>query len=107
MDAQLKKGVIEMCLLSSVAEREQYGYDIIKRMRAYFPEMNESSFYVILRRLNKENALEQFPGTKSSGPPRKYYRITQKGRELLAKQISYWNELVIIVGEILSSGADQ
>ncbi len=100
MDAQFKKGVLEMCLLASVAKEEQYGYDIIKKLRGYFPDMNESSFYAILRRLNREGILEQFPGRESGGPPRKYYRVTPKGKERLDQQISDWRGLVSIVEEL-------
>lgn len=44
MDAQLKRGALELCLLSDVAKQEQYGYDIIKRLRQSFPDVEESSF---------------------------------------------------------------
>jgi len=101
MDAQLKKGVLEMCLLANVARKEQYGYDIIRRMREYFPEMTESSFYAILRRLNREGALEQYPGDYSGGSPRKYYRATPQGRKRLTRQIADWRALVAFVQQML------
>ncbi len=44
MDAQLKKGVLELCMLASVAKEEQYGYDVIRKLRAYFPEVEDSAF---------------------------------------------------------------
>lgn len=100
MDAQLKKGVLELCLLAGVARQEQYGYDIIRQLKQYFPEMNESSFYAILRRLHKEGSLEQFPGTASGGPPRKYYRITEQGREKLSRQAADWQALIQIVRKL-------
>ncbi len=100
MDAQLKKGVVEMCLLSCVAQKDQYGYDVIRRMQEHVPEMNESSFYAILRRLHREGALEQYYGETSSGPPRKYYRVTPQGRALLERQREDWEALVRFVREI-------
>ncbi len=100
MDAQFKKGVMDMCLLASIAQKEQYGYHIIQTMKSHFPEMNESSFYAILRRLHQEGALERFPGTESGGPPRKYYRITETGRKRLAEQKADWNALKEIVRQM-------
>ncbi len=100
MDAQLKKGFLEMCLLAVISREEQYGYDIIRRMQGYFPETNESSFYAILRRLKREGVLEQFPGTQSEGPPRKYYRITDLGRNTFRKQAADWHRLVDIMHEL-------
>lgn len=97
MDAQLKRGALELCLLSDVAKQEQYGYDIIKRLRQSFPDVEESSFYAILRRLNRDGSLEQFAGTTSGGPPRKYYRVTPLGRKKLEEQMADWRTLVTIV----------
>jgi len=97
MDTQLKKGVLELCLLRCVAEREQYGYDIIRRLRGYFPEVEDSAFYAILRRLHRDGALEQFAGETSGGPPRKYYRLTERGRGLLEEKTSDWRALSSIV----------
>jgi len=101
MDTQLKKGVVEMCLLSCVAREEQYGYDIIRRMQEHIPEMNESSFYAILRRLHREGALEQYIGETSGGPPRKYYRVTPQGRERLERQREDWRKLESFVREMM------
>ena len=54
MDAQMKKGVLELCLLQCLSGEPKYGYDVIQTMRAYFPEVTESTFYAVLRRLHKE-----------------------------------------------------
>lgn len=102
MDAQLKKGVLEMCLLSLVSRKEQYGYDVIRQMQVHFPEMGESSFYAILRRLHRDGALEQFPGGTSGGPPRKYYRVTPQGLSQLERQRLEWRSLVEIVEGMLA-----
>ncbi len=101
MDAQLKRGALELCLLSDVEKQEQYGYDIIRRLRQSFPDVEESSFYAILRRLHREGSLEQFPGETSGGPPRKYYRVTPQGRKKLEEQAADWRALVSIVAQHL------
>lgn len=103
MDAQLKRGVLELCLLSDVARQEQYGYDIIKRLRQSFPDVEESSFYAILRRLHREGSLEQFSGETSGGPPRKYYRVTPNGKKKLEDQTADWRTLVSIVAQYLDN----
>ncbi len=102
MDAQLKKGVLEMCLLSCVAKEEQYGYDIIRNLKNYLPDVEESAFYAILRRLHRDGSLEQYPGTKSGGPPRKYYRITSQGLDNMARLYADWQRLSDIVSELMA-----
>ena len=100
MDAQLKKGILEMCILNIINQREMYGYDIMKYMGQFFPEVDESTFYAILRRLNKEGLTEVYYGQVSNGPRRKYYRILDKGRESLHKSIDDWKNILFIVNEI-------
>ena len=93
MDAQLKKGILELCLLQTISGEPQYGYDVIQRMRQHFPEVTESTFYAILRRLNKEGAADTFQGSVSNGPVRKYYRLTELGREQLEQLTEDWRRL--------------
>ena len=56
MDAQIKKGILELCILHYIEQESLYGYDIIQTMHGFFPEVTESTFYAILRRLHKEGA---------------------------------------------------
>ena len=93
MDAQLKKGILELCLLQTISGEPQYGYDVIQRMRQHFPEVTESTFYAILRRLHREGAAETFQGSESNGPVRKYYRLTDQGRERLEQMAADWRSL--------------
>ena len=60
MDTQIKKGILEMCILKCIAKEPLYGYDIIQRMHVHFPEVGESAFYTILRRLHKEESATTF-----------------------------------------------
>ena len=93
MDAQLKKGVLELCLLQCLAGEPKYGYDVIQTMHRHFPEVTEGTFYAILRRLAKEGVADTFQGSESNGPVRKYYRLTDSGRERLAKMAEDWRRL--------------
>lgn len=100
MDAQMKKGILDMCILYLISREEMYGYDIMQKMNCYFPEVNESTFYAILRRLNKEGAAETYLGEESMGPKRKYYRITEEGKERLKLEQQDFVRLVELVYSI-------
>lgn len=93
MDAQLKKGVLELCLLQCLSGEPKYGYDVIQTMRGCFPDVTESTFYAILRRLAKEGAADTFQGSESNGPARKYYRLTDEGRDRLSQMAADWRSL--------------
>ena len=93
MDAQLKKGVLELCLLQCLSGEPKYGYDIIQTMRGCFPDVTESTFYAILRSLGKEGAADTYQGSESNGPVRKYYRLTAGGRERLEQMAADWRSL--------------
>ena len=100
MDAQLKKGVLELCLLQCLSGQPQYGYDIIQALRIHFPEVTESTFYAILRRLAKEGAADTFQGSESNGPVRKYYRLTPEGRDRLSSMTGDWRNLQVIIRKL-------
>ena len=94
MNAQLKKGILEKCILLIVKrENSIYGYDLIKKIGVFFPEVNESTFYSILRRLEKREAIISTVEKSTEGPPRKYFSITVSGEEELQELINEWNEL--------------
>lgn len=100
MDSQMKRGILEMCVLYQFLSQDYYGYDIMARMKSFFPEVNDSTFYVILRRLNADGYTKNYYGMESNGPQRKYYTITEKGREHLQHSIEDWVQLKDIVKEI-------
>lgn len=90
----MKKGILEMCVLSVVARGECYGYEAARQLREFYPDVGESAVYAILRRLRADGALEVFHGAVSSGPPRKYYRITPRGKERLEQALAEWIHMV-------------
>ncbi|MCQ2495160.1 MAG: PadR family transcriptional regulator [Lachnospiraceae bacterium] len=99
MDAQIKKGIIEMCILKFISEEDVYGYPIMQKMEQYFPDKDNSSIYAILRRLCSEGYTETYMGTESGGPARKYYRITEAGMNYLNEKVSEWRMINKIVEE--------
>jgi len=94
MGTQMKKGVLEMCILFQLKGNELYGYELMKVVRQHFPDVYEGSVYTILRRLNAEGYTEITMRDSHNGPPRKYYRITEKGKEYLAQMIDEWHSIV-------------
>lgn len=100
MNTQLRKGVIEMCILSLISRKDMYGYEIVQAI-ARHTEINEGTVYPILRRLTLENYFSTYLRESSGGPARKYYSITDGGRSYLEKAESEWREMTTIVEKIL------
>lgn len=95
MDTQFKKGVLEMCVLFQLLNKDMYGYEIMKVIKEVFPDVYDGSIYTILRRLNKENLTESYMGdVPSGGPQRKYYQITPLGKKYYSDINSEWKEIV-------------
>ena len=96
----LKKDLIELCLLHLLAQRDQYGYDLLKKLRAAFPDTQESAVYAILRGLCREGCSEQYTGATSDGPARKYYRLTDHGTARHGELLRQWRALVAALAEL-------
>lgn len=90
MDSQMNKGILEMCLLHFINQTETYGYELLHQMSSAFPEIQERTVYAILRRLSSCGYAEAFSGTVSNGPVRKYYRLTDAGRQRLDELKQSW-----------------
>lgn len=93
MDSQMKKGVMEMCLMQIISTRETYGYELMNDITIAFPGVNESTVYAILRRLQADGHLATYTGETSGGPSRKYFRLTDDGKLALDKAIADWHNL--------------
>lgn len=100
MDSQLKRGILNICILQLLSQRDRYGYDIIKILQSFFPETEESTIYAILRRLNKENLTDMYYSDVSQGPQRKYYKITDVGKKHLDEYLNSWREIENIFMQI-------
>jgi PadR family transcriptional regulator PadR len=100
MQIQLKKGVLEMCVLALLSGGDSYGYDIASRM-ADAVGMGEGTIYPLMRRLQNEGLVSTYLRESDSGPPRKYYRLTRAGRTALAQQRTDWAAFQVAVRKIL------
>lgn len=88
MEAQLKRGFIEACVLATVAGRESYGYQIVKDAPAAL-ELTESTLYPVLKRLEQAGCITA-RSAEHNGRLRKYYRITDTGRARIEEFLAAW-----------------
>jgi len=91
MDAQLKKGMLELCVLYALKKNNSYGYKIIADLSSII-DISESTLYPILRRLEVAKLLTVY-SMEYNGRLRKYYSITKNGREKLYDAKDDWNEM--------------
>src|SRR3989344_4751868 len=92
--AQMRKGVLEYCILSILNNGEAYPSEIIDQLKAGKLIVVEGTLYPLLTRLKNTEILTYRWEESSSGPPRKYYRLTEKGTAFLKELNTSWNELV-------------
>jgi PadR family transcriptional regulator, regulatory protein PadR len=92
--AQMRKGVLEFCILSILSKEEIYPSDIIARMKTSRLIVVEGTLYPLLTRLKNAGLLKYRWEESKSGPPRKYYSLTDEGRKFLGELQGTWNELV-------------
>ena len=100
MDIQLKKGVLDMCILYILNKNDSYGYDITEKI-SKFIEVSEGTVYPILRKLNDDNFLTTYLMESMNGPPRKYYQITDLGRKRYLKLKEDWEKINIQVSKLI------
>lgn len=94
MDNQLKRGLLDVCVLAAIRTEDSYGYKIIKDMKPYV-ELSESTLYTILKRLETAQLLT-VRSAEHGGRLRKYYRITEAGRGRIEDFKEDWKEILAI-----------
>src|SRR5690606_33876014 len=94
---QMRKGILEYCILSIISRGEIYTSDIIGELKKAQLLIVEGTLYPLLTRLKNNGLLSYNWKESSSGPPRKYYQITDEGREVLSRLDITWKELVFAV----------
>lgn len=100
LSVQMKKGLLELCVLSLVAKRERYGYELAEVLAAK-TESSIGTIYPILRKMKEAGLVTTKLSENSGGPPRKYYFITDAGREVLREAKKTWIGLSNTVNEII------
>lgn len=100
IQVQLKKGVLELCVLALLSREDGYAYDIAARL-AEGIDMGEGTIYPLMRRLQADGLVDTYLRESDSGPPRKYYRLTSAGRKSFAQQKDEWASFANAVNAIL------
>ena len=97
---QLRKGVLDMCVLAMLARRDGYAYDIASRL-AEDIGMGEGTIYPLMRRLQSDGLVETYLVESPAGPPRKYYRLSAAGKQSFETQQTAWKSFSGAVETIL------
>lgn len=107
MDIQLKRGLLDVCVLAAIKNEDSYGYKIIKDMKPHM-ELSESTLYTILKRLELADMLT-VRTAEHGGRLRKYYRITDTGRKRIEEFKDDWKEILSIYQFVMKedTGSDE
>jgi PadR family transcriptional regulator PadR len=100
IEIQLKKGVLELCVLALLSRQDSYAYDIASRLSDSIG-MGEGTIYPLMRRLQNDGLVETYLVESSAGPSRKYYRLTEAGKTSFSTQQAAWNSFCGAVQGIL------
>ena len=100
---QLRKGVLDLCILNLLAQGEIYGYDLVKRL-AGVPGLvvTEGTVYPLLSRLRKAGLVDTRLQESSAGPARRYYALTADGKRVRTLMNAYWSDLAASVSRLTS-----
>ena len=91
---QLRKGLLEFCVLNALASTETYGYELVQRLRTIEElVISESTVYPILHRLRKDGYVKSKTVASSGGPPRRYFSLTALGKRHVGQMRNYWKDL--------------
>jgi PadR family transcriptional regulator PadR len=89
LQVQLKKGVLELCVLALLSQQDSYAYELASRLAADVG-MGEGTIYPLMRRLQSDGLVRTYLVESTSGPPRKYYKLTPAGRSAYTAQKAEW-----------------
>ena len=100
--SQMRKGVLEYCILSIISKEEVYASDILQTLKDAKLIVVEGTLYPLLTRLKNDGLLNYRWEESTSGPPRKYYSLTEMGHKFLTEMDTTWHELVASVNHTTS-----
>jgi PadR family transcriptional regulator PadR len=106
--SQLLKGVLDLAVLAVVSERDGYGYDVVRRLRAAgLADLGDASVYGTLRRLYSGGHLTSYVVPSEEGPHRKYYAVNDAGRELLTSSAKTWRSFTDAMDALLAPNREE
>lgn len=100
MNIQFKKGVLELCVLSLLDKRDFYGYELVEHISRYI-NISEGTIYPLLRKFRTEGYVTNYLEESQEGPPRKYYKLTERGTEVYQELEIEWESFIDGVNNIL------
>ena len=100
MTTQLKKGTLELCVLSLLSRADMYGFELVGAISSQI-QISEGTIYPLLKRIKDEGYVTTYLRESQEGPPRKYYSITPSGRQSLSTMESEWRSLAAGINNIL------
>lgn len=103
MNVQFKKGVLELCVLVILNKEDHYGYELVRKISNQIA-ISEGTVYPLLRRLTKEGYFTTYLKESTEGPSRKYYQLTDIGRDYLTTLLQEWNQFTKSVNELIKEG---
>lgn len=107
MDKELMKGSIDILLLSQIARKDMYGFEIVKYLQEKsnnLYKMSEGTLYPALQRLEQKKLLKSYWGNSDTGGRRKYYNITEQGKKELVKKLDEWNRMSELINSCKEEG---
>ncbi len=99
---QLKKGILELCVLTLLAEKDSYGYQITSRLSETIG-IAEGTVYPLLRKMQKDELVDTYLTDSDSGPPRRYFKLTKAGHRALAAKRAEWKAFKAALADILGN----
>jgi PadR family transcriptional regulator PadR len=102
MNTQFKKGVLELCVLVLLDRKDCYGYEMVDEISKNI-SISEGTIYPLLKRLKKEGFLNSYLKESQDGPPRKYYKLTKRGRGKKEQLVAEWRKFSVGVNNLLYS----
>ena len=102
MGTQLKKGTLELCVLSLLSKADMYGFELVGAISAQI-QISEGTIYPLLKRIKDDGYVTTYLRESQEGPPRKYYSITQSGRNSLQTMEAEWRSLSAGVNKLLEA----
>ena len=100
MNIQFKKGVLELCVLVVLCRKDYYGYELVQTISKNI-DIAEGTVYPLLRRLTREGYFTTYIQESTEGPARKYYQITDKGRQYQAVLLEEWTRFITGVNSLI------
>lgn len=100
MNAQMKKGILELCVLSMLGREDRYGYELTEELSEEM-SIAPGTLYLILKRLKDDERVETYLVESEAGPARKYYHLTQKGIDSLNEQRNEWQQFIRVVEKFI------